>query len=153
MPKLYSIPVFFVAAFAAFGQEASDKLPDGKGKAEVKKICTACHEIESVIGSRRTKIGWERNVEDMVTRGAEGSDDELQLVIDYLTRFYGKINVNTASENELQSALGLSAKETAAIVDWRKQNGNIKTFEELAKVPGLSVEKLQAKRPLIAFSL
>ena len=140
-------------AFAAVAQDAPDKLPEGKGKAEVKKICTACHEIESVIGARRTRIGWERNVEDMVTRGAEGSDEEMQLVVDYLTRFYGKINVNTASAKELQSVLGLSEKETQAIVDWRKQNGNIKDFEQLTKVPGISAEKLQAKRPEIAFSL
>jgi competence ComEA-like helix-hairpin-helix protein len=134
------------------GLAAGQELPDGKGKEAVKKVCSGCHELSTVVGSRRTKIGWERNVDDMVLQGAEGSDEELSAVVEYLTAHFGKINVNTASLQDLTS-LGLVEKEAQAIVAYRQQNGKIKDFEELTKVPGVSAEKLQGMRRRIAFSL
>ena len=131
---------------------AQAELPEAPGKATVKKVCGDCHEIATVIGARRTRIGWERITEDMVSRGAEGTEEEMAAVVDYLTTFFGKINVNTASLAELQKALALSEKEARAITSYREQNGKIKSFEELEKAPGLDPEKLRQKRNLIAFS-
>jgi competence ComEA-like helix-hairpin-helix protein len=47
----------------------------------------------------------------------------------------------------------LAEKEAHAIVAYRDQNGKIKDFEQLKSVPGVSAEKLQEKRSLIAFTL
>ena len=154
MPALrfYVAPLLF-APVAAAGQTNSAQLPEGKGRDAVKKICSSCHEIGTVTGSRRTRIGWEQNVDDMVSRGAEGSDTDLQAVVDYLAKYFGKVNVNTASAKDLETALGFSDQEARAIVEYREQNGKIKDFEQLKKVPGMDMEKLQAKRPQIAFSL
>ncbi|HLK63989.1 MAG TPA: helix-hairpin-helix domain-containing protein [Bryobacteraceae bacterium] len=150
--RLYFAGLLVGATLAAGGQDTLD-LPDGKGKEQVKKICAGCHEMSTVTGSRRTKIGWQQNVEEMISRGAEGSDADMEAVVDYLTKFFGKLNVNTASAKELQSFLGLSDEEAQAIVTYREQNGKLKDFEQLTKVPGTNVEKLRAKRSLIAFSL
>jgi len=144
--------VLAMAFFAAFGQDTPESLPDGKGKEALKTICTGCHEIGAVIGSRRTRIGWQRNVEEMVSRGAEGSEEDLQALIDYLTRFYGKVNVNTASAKEMESSLGLAPKQAEAIVAYRQQNGNYKSFPELEKTPGVDAAVLRALRSQIAFS-
>jgi competence protein ComEA len=135
------------------GQEKPSLLPEAPGRAVVQKICGTCHEIDSVIASRRTRIGWERSVEDMIARGAEGSDEEVAAVIDYLARNFGKVNVNTASVAELEKSVGLSSAEAKAVYAYRQRNGKIKDFEELKKIPGVSAEKLQAKRGLIAFGL
>ena len=151
--KLPPTVLLLTVGLAAFCQNAPDSLPDGKGRDAVRKICIGCHEIATVIGSRRTRIGWRQSVDDMVSRGAEGSDDEMQAIVDYLTEFFGKINVNTASPRDLESALGLSTAEAKAIVGYREQNGKYKDFDQLAKTPGVSAEKLQAKRSQIAFSL
>jgi competence protein ComEA len=145
--------LLLVAAPLAVGQEGRAQLPDGKGKDAVKKICVGCHELDAVIGSLRTRIGWQQNVDDMTARGAEGSDEDMQAIVEYLTKFFGKINVNTASVQELETSLGLSEGESKAIVVYRGQNGKLKDFEQLKKVPGVSAEKLQAKRSRIAFSL
>jgi competence protein ComEA len=134
-------------------QEKQPQLPDSPGREVLRKICADCHEIESVIASRRTRIGWQQTTEDMMARGAEGSDEEMAAVIEYLATYFGKVNLNTASAAELQKSLGLSAKEAQAIAAYREQNSTIKNFEELKKIPGVSAEKLQAKRGLIAFSL
>jgi competence ComEA-like helix-hairpin-helix protein len=147
------ISAAILASCALAQEQQPQQLPDAPGKAALKKICASCHELESVVSSRRTRIGWERNVEEMVSRGAEGSDEDMSAVVEYLTTYFGKVNVNTAQPGALQKLLGLSAGEAQAIVAYREQNTKIKDFEELKKVPGVSAEKLQAKRGLIAFSL
>jgi len=131
---------------------AQSALPDGPAKETVKKICGNCHEIETVISSRRTRIGWQQITDDMISRGAEGTDEDMTAVVDYLVAWFGKVNVNTAALADLQKTLGLSEKESRAITAYRQQNGKIRNFEELEKVPGVDPEKLRQKRNLIAFS-
>jgi competence protein ComEA len=147
--RLQSALLCIVAIAPAMGQE----LPDGKGKEAVQRVCTSCHEMAAVTGSRRTKIGWQQNVDDMISRGAEGSGDDIEAVVDYLTANFGKINVNTATAGELASFLGLSDAEAKAIVTYREQRGKYKDFDQLLKTPGVNAKKLQPKRPQIAFSL
>jgi competence protein ComEA len=146
--KFYSVFFLLAAALTVSGQ-----LPDGKGKEAVQKICASCHELEAVTSTLRTRIGWQRNVDDMISRGAEGSGSDMEAVVAYLTTYFGKINVNTASAKDMETSLGFSGKEAQAIVAYREQNGNFKNFEQLKNVPGVSGEKLQAKRSRIAFSL
>jgi competence ComEA-like helix-hairpin-helix protein len=150
--KLFLTLFLFAAVRRSPAQDEPDALPNGKGKDAVKKVCTGCHELDTVVGARRTRIGWQRNVQDMAARGAEGSDDEMEAIVEYLTAFFGKINVNTASAKDLETALGLSAAEARAIVAYRGQNGDFKNFEQFEKTPGVKVEKLAAKRSQIAFS-
>jgi competence protein ComEA len=128
------------------------QLPEGPGKEATRKICSNCHDIETVTAARRTKIGWQQMVEDMAGRGAEGSDEELAAIVTYLATFYGKVNVNTASADDLRKALGLSEKEALAIVSWREKNGKYSSFDQLQKTPGVDAEKLRDKRGLVAFS-
>ena len=144
---------YFVFFLLAATPTVCGQLPDGKGKDAVRKICARCHELETVTSTLHTKIGWERIVDDMISRGAEGSDADMEAVVEYLTTYFGKINVNTASAEDLETSLGFSGKEAQAIVAYREQNGNFKDFEQLKNVPGVSEEKLQAKRSRIAFSL
>ena len=151
--KSLAAGILLMASALAGGQEKAGDPSEAKGKATLEKFCVGCHELDVVTATRRTKIGWQQNVEDMISRGAEGSDQEMAEVVAYLTKFYGKVNVNTASQQQLQEVLGLTLKEAQAIVAYRDQNGKIKDFEQLKSVPGLSAEKLQEKRSLIAFTL
>jgi len=158
MRFLKSTDGFALCALFALGLEGAagqgkQPFPDAPGKEVVKKLCVTCHEINTVVASRRTRIGWERSVEDMIARGAKGSDEELDAVIEYLSTYFGKINVNTAPVDELEKSLGLSKMEAQAIAAYRERIGKIKNFEGLTKVPAVDVEKLQAKRNLIAFTL
>lgn len=96
-------------------QEKQTSLPEASGKEVVQRICTACHEIETVVGSRRTEIGWQQSVDDMIARGAEGSDEDMAAVVAYLTRYFGKPNVNTATMQDLEKILEFSEKQAQAI--------------------------------------
>jgi len=50
-----------------------------------KRICGQCHPFEYVIAVKRTKAQWEQTVENMVGRGARGTNAELSAIIDYLS--------------------------------------------------------------------
>src|SRR5262249_2700045 len=130
---------------------AQTPLPDGPGKQVTVKICGGCHGMEAVIAARRTRMGWNDIIDDMITRGAKGSDENMVAVLEYLTSNFGKVNVNTATTQDLQKELGLSEAEARAIVAYRDQNGKIKDFDQLSKVEGANSEKLREKRMLIAF--
>jgi hypothetical protein len=77
--------------YALAGQQPS-ALPEGPGKAAFVKNCLTCHDAARALNMRRTVVQWERVVDDMVARGANGTDQELEAIIAYLTKFYGKEN-------------------------------------------------------------
>ncbi|HKE28537.1 MAG TPA: helix-hairpin-helix domain-containing protein [Bryobacteraceae bacterium] len=128
------------------------ELPEGKGKETVQRLCSACHEITEVTAARYTETGWRRTVDDMISRGAEGSADEMDEVVAYLAKYFGRINVNTASRPQLQGVLGLPEKEAQAIIAYREHNGNIRNLDQLKSVPGVNAQRIQEKSTQIAFS-
>jgi len=79
-----------LATAAALAQPAD--LPDGPGKEVVQRICSGCHVAEDVAkGPRRSREGWRQLVDDMVVRGAEGSDEDLTRIVNYLTTHFGPV--------------------------------------------------------------
>src|SRR5579871_1254678 len=108
------LTVFLLAL--ALPAAAQSTLPEGKGKDVVNRMCgTQCHGIDKFISERLSKQGWSNVVDTMLSRGATGTDEEIDLVIDYLAAHFGrdsapaKVNVNSADAKELQSALELSS--------------------------------------------
>jgi cytochrome c oxidase cbb3-type subunit 3 len=53
------------------------------------RVCSACHAIETVTSQRRTRAEWQESISSMVARGAKGTEEELALILDYLTLQYG----------------------------------------------------------------
>ena len=48
-----------------------------------------------------------------------------------------KVNINTATVEELKTLKGIGEKKAEAIIEYRKQNGSFKNKEELMKVRGI----------------
>jgi competence protein ComEA len=132
------------------------KFPDGPGKDAVLKVCGQCHAADILLGVGKSRDGWAATVDDMVAKGASGSDEELQDIVAYLSKNFGKstsgkINVNTAPVKDLRERLDLSLKEAQAIIDYREEHGSFKSWADLKKVPDLDITRLEAKKDKIAF--
>jgi competence protein ComEA len=134
------------------------KLPDGPNKEVFQKVCGECHAAEMVIGRQEERETWGAIVQDMIQRGAEGTDDEFYAVVDYLSTNFGKnspvikINVNKATAKDLQAALRLSEKQAGAIVQRRQEKGDFKSVDELEKVPGVDASKIEANKNRLSFN-
>jgi competence protein ComEA len=146
---------FLIASYPVQAQ----KPPEGKEKALLEEVCASCHDLAVVTTQHASKAGWKNIVDDMVARGASASEDQINQIVDYLAANYGqaasesksKINVNTASATEIETALELTASESEAIVKYRADHGDFKTWDSLTKVPGVDAKKLEAKKDRVAF--
>jgi Spy/CpxP family protein refolding chaperone len=74
------------AGFSAARQE----LPDGPGKAELSKICSGCHDLTFTVSTRETEEGWTQIVNDMRSKGADGTEEQFAKIIAYLAANMGK---------------------------------------------------------------
>ena len=146
--------VFAISTFglAALILSAADDLPEGKGKDVVFRMCTNCHGLVQITSRQYPKKRWTNVVDDMVTRGAAGSEEDANIVIGYLSRNFGKpLNINASTAKEIQADLSFTAAEAELLVTYRTDKGAIKTFEDLLKVPGLNAELLDEQKKNILF--
>jgi competence protein ComEA len=137
--------------FALSALRAQD-LPAGPGKDTVEKVCTACHGLEAIVALQGGKDIWQSIIDDMKGRGADGSNEDFNAIVNYLSKYFGNnVNVNTAAAKELTDNLDLTAAEADAIVKYRADKGNFKEFADLKKVPGLDASKLETIQKRIKF--
>jgi cytochrome c oxidase cbb3-type subunit III len=54
-------------------------------EATARRLCGVCHPFEFVVAVSRTRPQWEATVENMIGRGARGTNAEFAAVIDYLS--------------------------------------------------------------------
>ena len=135
-------------------QPSGEGLPDGPGKDVMVNACGTCHEGRRAASVRLTRDGWAAVIEDMRQRGARVSDEEFPVVLDYLTtHFLGEalqpLNLNTATQIDLEAAGGLLRREAAAVIRYREQHGRFKTLDDLKNVPGLDFKKIETRRDSI----
>lgn len=132
-------------------------LPNAPGKEVVTKLCSGCHEPTIVLTASLSQNGWPGEIQKMIGLGAQGTNEEFQEVLDYLVANASTpvsvVDVNSASEAELELALQISRKQAIAIVEYREKNGRFKSAEELKKVPGVDPKKIDANKSRVSFSM
>ncbi len=116
---------------------AQSGLPEGPGKTVVERMCTTCHGLNVVTGQRMTKQEWADQVDDMVARGAIGSDADIRQVVDYLSRNFGKgkppaSEAKPAAEaaSSVEAASPVSTAQAEADKNWHGPTTGV-TFAKL----------------------
>src|SRR3954465_2493063 len=129
---------------------------DMPGKAAAARVCIQCHEYERSVAPRQNRAGWQATMDKMIALGAKGTPKEFEDIVDYLATTYPgeevpKIKVNEARAIELESGLSLPRSQAAAIIQYRTKNGGFKSIEDLKKVPGIDVAKIEARKDRLVF--
>lgn len=149
-------PMNRVLIFLLFSTNLGAQLPEGSGREETERLCRNCHELERSVSRRQDRDGWQATINKMVAFGTKGTDQEFALILDYLTQHFPAeevppVNVNKAAAIELESRLSLRRSQAAALIAYRTRNGKFKSIEDLKKVPGVDVEKIESKKDRIVF--
>ena len=71
--------------FGAVSSARTQTLPEGTGKAAFQHICSVCHSVNLATSQRMTRAEWSGVVSEMVSRGAQGTSEELDNVANYLS--------------------------------------------------------------------
>ena len=151
-----AIVILMMAGLALVGLQTvqAQDLPEGKGKDIVENVCSQCHGLKQVTDSARTPDEWKDLVSEMIGNGAQLDEEQIPIVIEYLSKSFpkgSKVNVNKAAAQELSDSLKVTADEAAAIVKYREENGHIKDWDDLGKVPGLDIKKLEPMKAQISY--
>jgi competence protein ComEA len=135
---------------------AKGDLPDGPGKAATVRVCGKCHSPEKAASLHQDEDGWTDTIAKMVKMGAQGSDDDFNTVLAYLTKNFGPqaggpVNINKADTVELESSLVLTKTEAAAVIQYRTAKGAFKSIDDLRNIPGLDFSKIETQKSRITF--
>ena len=132
---------------------AQATLPDGEGKPTVEAACAVrCHPPGTVLRAKRTPAGWEAIIDQMIERGAEVSDEEYDIILDYLSEhLLATVNVNTAAAAAIVEILEIGPKQAAALVEAREKRGPFRTWEEVARVPGVDAKIIEERKRRLVF--
>ena len=90
--KPQTMKAFGLTALLIFTSMAalSQDLPDGPGKDLVSKTCSACHTTDNFTNKRHTREDWKTVVNTMIGYGAELTDEQVEIVVSYLAKNFGK---------------------------------------------------------------
>jgi cytochrome c5 len=85
------VVLFLVAAsvLSACGGGTSEEPVSIDGETLLQERCTECHGLERTTSAQKTRAEWDSTVTRMVNKGAELSDEEQAVLVDYLAETYG----------------------------------------------------------------
>ena len=86
--SLWSMWLIACASCALMGH--AQTLPEGKGRAEFQRVCSSCHSVSMATSQRMDQAQWTGVVNDMVSKGAQGTQQDFDNIIAYLAANYGK---------------------------------------------------------------
>lgn len=97
MNQKWKVTLSVVCVLCLSGAVHGQKLPDGKGKAELVHDCTDCHGTDMIIQKRRTPEDWKKVVDDMAARGSNATPKDIDNIIRYLSTDFGVKATNAGS--------------------------------------------------------
>jgi len=75
-----------VPVLAEYLTQEHGPLPNGAGKPIMLEVCTHCHDLHRIRESQYTSDEWEDLLVHMIGEGAQLSDDDFPVLLNYLAR-------------------------------------------------------------------
>jgi mono/diheme cytochrome c family protein len=85
MLKWLGLSVVAIVSTLPAAAQTDAPLPDGAGKEIVTKACVSCHKANVITSKHATPAQWANIVQQMVSRGADLTDDQIDIVTRYLS--------------------------------------------------------------------
>ena len=79
-----------------FGTSSSSSKPAAakdRGRVLVEDICSLCHELDRIKVQEFTREEWTSEIKGMISEGAPVTDEEFELIVDYLASNYGRAEI------------------------------------------------------------
>ena len=83
------IPLAALGARALAADPPTAAAPSGPGLDLINQRCIFCHNTAQIFSQHKSPEAWSATVEQMATRGAEVSPEEIKIITDYLAKNYG----------------------------------------------------------------
>ena len=152
MVSLAGTAGFVVSHAAVYAQQQPTAgTNDVRDSKLIEAVCGSCHAMGSVLRTHRTKQAWEEIIEWMMDEGAVLTDDEFDRVLRYLSVRSGRVDVNTATSEDLRAVLELTDDQVGRVMAARTAGRRILNLEQLAAVTSLPPAFLEARKARIAF--
>lgn len=130
---------------------AAQTAPAETPQAAAVNICSGCHAMQIVTDTPRDYDAWHQTVQSMIDRGAQGTPEEFDLVMQFLFENVTTVNVNQADQETLATVLHTSPATADAIIARR----NVRPFKTLGElesaISGLDRPLLESKKRMIFF--
>jgi hypothetical protein len=91
------MPIKLAAAFMAAGAMLAFAVPGrnetpakDRGRELVEDVCTYCHNLDRLRDKELSREEWRGLTKGMISEGAPVTDEEYSMILDYLTKHYGK---------------------------------------------------------------
>lgn len=117
-------------------------------------------ELERIFAERSTQVEIDRQeilaryepISDSDTQSDESnevSDNPLEeaVFLDSLT-----VNINTADSEQLQKLPGIGPAYSERIIEWREENGDFTSLDQLLEIRGIGEKRLEDIQPYIILS-
>jgi hypothetical protein len=148
VPALFA--VHFAAAWAPPPPAPAPQAPDyAREFQSINAVCARCHNLQ-IVDTPRSYDAWHDTVQRMIDLGANGTDEQLDDIMDYLHHTMTTIDVNTADPGELQIVLDIPEKTANAIVA-RRITKRFTSLADLKSIPGINASTVNSKSAMIFF--
>jgi len=88
---LIAIPVTAAALLVTVVANSATAQDPPRGEKILNASCMGCHDLQPVQTSAKSKDEWNDTVQNMLQKGADVSDADLPVLVDYLAEAYGPL--------------------------------------------------------------
>jgi cytochrome c5 len=131
--------------------------PDSQGKQFVQQICMQCHEPAFLFQQHKGEEDWKKTVARMSKKGLGGPVENYDAAGAYMAKNFGrdlnvdKVNINTATVDEVVAKLGLTKDEATALVGYRAKNGDFHEWGDMLVIYGVDGHKIKAVKDRLSY--